>query len=243
MGGQTVETLNYSVLADFYDTLVKDVEATDQWVAYTKHRVHGNNILELACGSGEITLALANEGYRLDALDLSEAMIERAMRKDITGKVRFMQGDMLDLSGYGTYDAILCYCDSINYLLPTDLDVLFNEVNRHLEKNGVFLFDMHTPDRLVEFTEPFIEEGWIDTTAYQWAIESDDRRIIHHFRFYFADGTAITETHVQYVFDLQDVTKQLEKNGFSVTATSDFEEPTGNEGEKYFICAMKGEST
>jgi len=243
MGGQTVETLNYTVLADFYDRLVKDEEATRQWVAYTKQRVKGKHILELACGSGEITLALADEGYRLDALDLSEEMINRARLKDKTGKVHFSQGDMLDLSTYGTYDAILCYCDSINYLQPDQLDRLFDEVEGHLADNGVFLFDMHTPERLIEFEEPFIEEGWIDTTAYQWAIESDNQRIIHHFRFYFTDGPVVSETHVQHVFDLDDVTGKLENRGLRVSVTSDFEEPAGKENEKYFVCAMKGAST
>jgi len=242
MGGQTVETVNYSVLADFYDKLVKDEEATKQWVAYTKQRVKGKNILELACGSGEITLALADEGYQLDALDLSAEMISRACIKDKTGKVRFRQGDMLDLSAYGTYDAILCYCDSINYLQPDQLDILFGEVTRHLAENGVFLFDMHTPERLIEFEEPFIEEGWIDTTAYQWAIESDNQRIIHHFRFYFADGPVISETHVQHVFDQDDVIRKLAGFSFGVRVTSDFEEPADHAAEKYFICAVKGES-
>ena len=242
MGGQTAETLNYSVLADYYDRLVKDEEATRQWVAYTKHRVKGKNILELACGSGEITLALADEGYDIDALDLSDEMILRARAKDKTEKVRFRQGDMLDLSGYGIYDAILCYCDSINYLQPAQLDVLFSEADRHLHKDGVFLFDMHAPARLIEFEEPYIEEGWIDATAYQWAIESDDQRIIHHFTFYFNDGHVESETHVQHVFDLNNVKNRLEKLGFRIQATTDFEEPASFEGEKYFICAVKGVS-
>lgn len=242
MGGQTVETLNYSVLADFYDTLVKDEEATRQWVDYTKQRVKAKHILELACGSGEITLALAQEGYRLDALDLSSEMITRACLKDRAGEVNFSQGDMLDLHTYGTYDAILCYCDSINYLDPGQLDILFDEADRHLNENGMFLFDMHTPGRLNEFEEPFIEEGWIDTTAYQWAIESDDQRVIHHFRFYFADGHVVTETHVQHVFDLDDVVKKLAGRGFNVSVTSDFEAPADAEAEKYFICARKGDA-
>ncbi|MGB7594597.1 MAG: class I SAM-dependent methyltransferase [Erysipelotrichaceae bacterium] len=241
MGGQTVETLNYCVLADFYDALVKDEEATNQWVAYTKQRVKGKKILELACGSGEITLALADEGYQLDALDLSGEMINRARLKDTANKICYMQGDMLDLSAYGTYDAILCYCDSINYLHPDQLDILFSEVSRHLNENGIFLFDMHTPGRLIEFEEPFIEEGWIDTTAYQWAIESDSQRVIHHFRFYFADGHVITETHVQHVFDLDVITRKLATFGFGVSVTSDFEEPADHEAEKYFICARKGD--
>ncbi len=241
MGGQTAETLNYSVLADFYDILVKDEEATKQWVAYTKKRVKGNHLLELACGSGEITLALADAGYTVSALDLSQEMILRAQAKDILNKVKFKQGNMLELKGYGSYDAIVCYCDSINYLAFDQLESLFGEVKKHLKDNGVFLFDMHTEERLREFQEPYIEEGWIDSTAYQWAIESDDNRIIHHFRFYFKDGRVISETHVQTVFYLNEVIAKLNKLGFRVETTTDFEEKADEIGEKYFISAIKGD--
>lgn len=241
MGGQIVETLNYSVLADFYDRLVKDDDATKEWVAYTKKRVEGSRILELACGSGEITLALAKTGYHLSALDLSQEMIDRAMMKDEKHVVDFKQGNMLELASYGQYDAIVCYCDSINYLNPEELEPFFNEVYSHLSDKGSFLFDMHTEERLLEFIDPFIEEDWIDDTAYQWAIESDERRIIHHFRFYFKNGSVVSETHIQHVFQLSKVLQLLEEAGYRVEVTTDFEADKNKTGEKYFIWARKGE--
>ena len=241
MGGQTVETLNYSVLADFYDRLVKDDNATREWVNYTKKRVHGTSVLELACGSGEITLALTQAGYHLTALDLSQEMIDRAKMKEAKNEVDFKQGNMLELDAYAMYDGIVCYCDSINYLNSTDLITFFREVYAHLNEKGSFLFDMHTEERLLEFIEPYIEEDWIDETAYQWAIESDERRIIHHFRFYFKNGSVVSETHIQNVFELTEVLHQLEEAGFSVEVTTDFEADRNITGEKYFIWAKKGE--
>jgi SAM-dependent methyltransferase len=229
------------VLADYYDQLVKDEEATLSWVDYTRKRVQGNHVLELACGSGEITLALANQGFAMSALDLSPEMVERAITKDTEKKVAFSVGNMLDLDRYANFDAILCYCDSINYLERNDLGRLFKQVHGHLREAGVFLFDMHTPDRLGEFFEPYIEEDWIGDTAYQWAIESDGQKIIHHFRFYLRDGSVMSETHVQTVFSLQEVIGLLTDQGFCVEVTTDFEGPSDAEAEKYFICAKKGE--
>jgi SAM-dependent methyltransferase len=243
MGGQTVETLNYAGLADYYDQLVKDDEATLAWVDYTRKRVKGKHVLELACGSGEITLALADQGFAMSALDLSPEMVERASAKDTEKKVDFSVGNMLDLDRYADFDAILCYCDSINYLERKDLERFFKQVHGHLNDGGVFLFDMHTPERLAEFLEPYIEEDWIGDTAYQWAIESDDPKIIHHFRFYGKDGNIVSETHVQTVFDLKEVVDLLKKQGFSVELTTDFEGPSDQAAEKYFVCARKGEGT
>ena len=65
----------YELLAHVYDALVKDDEATACWVELIKAHIRGTELLELACGSGEITIALAQEGYHVDASDLSAAMM------------------------------------------------------------------------------------------------------------------------------------------------------------------------
>lgn len=240
MGGQNRETLNYSILAGYYDRLVKDDEASAHWCAYTKKRIQGDKILELACGSGEITLRLAELGFRMTALDLSEEMIRKAQEKDVDDRIAYHVGDMRDLSGYEMYDGILCFCDSINYLSSmSELKKMFHEVHGHLTTGATFLFDMHTEARLTEFEDPFIEEGWIDDTGYQWAIESDNPRVIHHFRFYQNDGSVLSETHVQTVFPLDEVVEALTDIGFKVEVTSDFEEEKDAGAEKYFIHAIK----
>ena len=57
----------YDVLASYYDALVKDDEATAAWVALIQRHMQGNEIMEVACGSGEITIALAQKGYHMHA--------------------------------------------------------------------------------------------------------------------------------------------------------------------------------
>ena len=51
----------YELLAHVYDALVKDDEATACWVELVKAHIRGTELLELACGSGEITIALAHK--------------------------------------------------------------------------------------------------------------------------------------------------------------------------------------
>lgn len=92
-------TTIYNQLAEYYDDLVKDDEATKEWVNWIRSFLKPASVLELACGSGEITRSLAGLGYEVDALDLSAEMVEKAKEKDSQDKIHFMVRDMKDLSG------------------------------------------------------------------------------------------------------------------------------------------------
>ncbi len=231
--------MNYDELAKIYDGLVKDDEATKKWCEYTISRVVGKDILELACGSAEITLALAKQGYRILASDLSERMIEQAMIKDADHLVEFVVADMIQFDFQRKFDAVICYCDSINYLNSLDEFVqMLRCVKKHLNDHGVFLFDIHSLDRLVEFEEEFLEEGILDDVQYQWSIQSDENRLYHHFGFWH-EGQFSQENHIQTVFDPNKIISILENEGFEVEVMTDFDTPGINEGEKIFIGGKK----
>ncbi len=111
----------YNTLAHYYDALVKDDQATSAWHDWIHTVKIGFSILELACGSGEITRHLAQDGVHIDALDLSEEMIAEAKQKQDSQSIHYFTGNMLDLKECGQYEAILCLCDSINYILDPPL--------------------------------------------------------------------------------------------------------------------------
>lgn len=81
----------YDTLAKYYDILVKDDEATRMYVDWIESFEPKKRVLELACGSGEITHQLAQDGYMIDALDLSEEMIAAAEKKIKSIKLLFMR--------------------------------------------------------------------------------------------------------------------------------------------------------
>lgn len=227
----------YHDLADYYDALVKDEEATLRWADLTQ-RVLGPNrtsILELACGSAEISCELARRGYSLLATDLSEDMLNKAKDKMNCNLLRFKPMNMIEFELNEQFDAVCCYCDSINYLSSLkEVKSMFRSVKKHLKEGGILIFDMHTPDRLQEFNEEFIEEGLIDDVPYQWTIVSNDQQIHHHFAFW-KDGQVMQEFHVQHVFALKDVLNLLHEEGFETEVFVDFDLPVEAEGEKYFV--------
>ena len=230
----------YQTLAPFYDLLVKDDEATQMWVDFTQTYAKGTNILELACGSGEITITLAKLGYSMYGTDLSQEMIDEAQEKEGSELVQWEALDMVQLPLDKKYDSILCYCDSLNYVVQNqDVLTVFEKVYACLEDGGVFLFDIHSLDREVEFAEEYIEEGFLDDVAYQWTIRHEDHFLYHSFTFYDANGKLEQEQHVQKVHNPLWVKEQLERIGFDVSMYTDFDLEGIHEGEKIFYVAKK----
>lgn len=155
----------YHALAAHYDSLVKDDEATKAWVDLIERSASFHHVVECACGSGEITLALARKGYTIEASDLSEDMINQARQKKDAEKVKWSVQNMVDLHIEQTPDLMLCLCDSLNYLLEDEQIIkVMHQAYELLAKNGTFIFDVHSLDRIDEFKEEFLEEGCLDGT-------------------------------------------------------------------------------
>lgn len=230
----------YNSLAHWYDMLVKDEEATKRWLEFTQRYIKKGKILELACGSGEITLAMSHSGYKVEASDLSGEMIKAARIKEGAETVHFFEADMRSFHLGKHYDGIVCYCDSINYLVTEEeVNAMMDCVDEHLCSGGWFLFDTHSLDRLEEFSEEYIEEGVLDEVQYQWTIQSDDSFIHHHFTFWFENGHLEQEMHVQRVFDPEWMINNLHSRGYHVEVWTDFDLPGIESGEKIFIAAKK----
>ena len=67
-------------------------------------------VLDLACGTGELTAALAARfpSAEITGLDLTPAMLELARRKDVPGRIRFVAGDAQNLGPIGAFDLVTC---------------------------------------------------------------------------------------------------------------------------------------
>lgn len=105
-------------------------------------------VLDLACGTGSMTLALAARGYDMIGVDGSADMLSVAYgRAAESGKnVLFLLQDMRSFELYGTVGAVTCCLDSVNYLLtPNDVRKCFAGVHNYLDPDGLFLFDVNTP--------------------------------------------------------------------------------------------------
>ncbi len=136
--------------ASLYDSLMGDygnlITLTQKLIKRYAVKKKSLHVLELACGTGNILKELPKE-YILEGLDNSTGMLEVAKKK--VPSAVFHYGDMSNFNLKKQFDAIICIFDSINHLLSfRQWQKMFGLVAKHLDTNGVFIFDINTPLRL-----------------------------------------------------------------------------------------------
>ena len=143
---------NYDIFAMYYDTLTQNVDyagRADYISEILKLYNHDAGItLDLACGTGSLTLELYKRGYDVYGIDNSMSMLSVAKDKtyDSGADILFLCQNMQNIDLYGTVNTVICALDSINHL-KSEEDILktFQKVSLFMEPGGVFIFDFNTP--------------------------------------------------------------------------------------------------
>ncbi len=146
-GTQVVLTSDFYDHPDLYDALLP-VEAHAPFYVDLARRKAGA-VLELACGTGQLTVPVALDGLPTVGLDLSRAMLTVARRRAsaAAASVAFVQSDMRDFALSRAFDLIFVARNSLLHLLSTeDLQSAFTAVRGHLSPDGIFAFDIFNPD-------------------------------------------------------------------------------------------------
>ena len=141
----------YTSFARVYDTFMDNIPY-EEWAVYltgllNEYGVNDGLVLDLGCGTGNMTELLAKEGYDMIGVDNAEEMLEIAMEKrEKSGHdILYLLQDMREFELYGTVRAVVSVCDSVNYIdEEEDLTEVFRLVNNYLDPGGVFIFDFNT---------------------------------------------------------------------------------------------------
>ena len=146
----------YEALAASYDGLTRDIPY-EKYLRFFKtllrrHGVTATTVLDLACGTGSLSVLLAKHGYEVLGVDRSEEMLTVAAEKAMEleeNQPFFVAQPMQRLKIPEPVDACVCALDSINYVTkPQDVQKAFRRVYESLRPGGLFVFDINTPYKL-----------------------------------------------------------------------------------------------
>ena len=181
----------YRDFAGFYDRLTEDVDYAARASYFHKlaerYSPPGKLLLDLACGTGSLSLALSRLGYDVIGVDGSYEMLSVAMEKKGEEPVLFLCQDMDRLDLYGTVDLTVSALDSLNHVTdPEQLQRVFDRVSLFTNPGGLFLFDMNTPfkHREILADNAFVYD--LDQLYCVWQNELDEsgRDVTIHLDFF-----------------------------------------------------------
>lgn len=247
----------YTSFAAVYDTFMDNIPY-EEWEKYLKsllyeYGVREGLVLELGCGTGNMTEILAQSGYDMIGVDNAEEMLEIAIEKRMKSglDILYLQQDMREFELYGTVKAIVSVCDSLNYILEEEeLEEVFRLVNNYLDPGGVFIFDFNTVYKYREILgDQTIAENR-EECSFIWDnyYYEEERINEYELSLFIREGDSelyrkYQETHFQKAYDLETMKRLITQSGLEyITAYDAFtkEAPTRVSERIYVIARERG---
>lgn len=246
---------SYESFARVYDMFMDNIPY-EEWEQYLsgllrERGICGGLVLELGCGTGTMTELLAADGYDMIGVDNSPDMLDIAMEKrDKSGRdILYLMQDMREFELYGTVRAIVCVCDSINYILEEDdLLQVFMLANNYLDPGGCFIFDMNTvhkyrdvmgqatiaenrPEGSFIWDNYFDEEEMVNCYEMTFFIPEDSEGLFRRYE----------EEHIQRAYEIGEIRDLLGRAGLKLEAVYDAftKEPPRPDSERVYFIARE----
>ena len=243
----------YEALAASYDRLTNDVDYKATVAFYREilaaEGLRPRTAVDLACGTGSVSVLLAKQGLRVIGVDMSEEMLTVAQQKadGLKNPPRFVCQRLQNLTLSRGVDLAVCALDSLDYItVPADCAEAIRRVYRALNPGGIFIFDVNTPEKLRAMDgQVFLDED--DDVYCVWRGEFDEQTNIctYGMDLFQRQGRLWRrsfEEHREYAYSARQLAEYLKAAGFTnirVYADRRMEPPRAGE-QRVYIKARKG---
>ena len=225
--------MSYDNFSRFYDLLTDNVEYEKRADYFCRLLslcgIKDGILLDLACGTGSISVEMAKRGFDVIGVDSSIGMLNAARQKAFESgeQILLLNQSMDDLDLYGTVDCAVCVLDSINHLEDAEqVKRTFRMVSLFMNPGGAFAFDVNTlykhKNILADnaFVYDFDELYCVWQNNYN---EADGSVDISLDFFEEEDGAYYRscEGFTEKAYELAEISKWLEEAGFEVVGVYD----------------------
>jgi demethylmenaquinone methyltransferase/2-methoxy-6-polyprenyl-1,4-benzoquinol methylase len=140
----------FDILAPFYDIVTMPFSRIRDKVVNFTDATNGSKILDIATGTGKQAFAFAKRGYDVIGIDLSEAMLKIAHKKNKYGNVKFEVADATDLRFEDSSFDISCVSFGLHDMPLFIRDKVLKEMARVTKRKGmIVIVDYALPENRI----------------------------------------------------------------------------------------------
>lgn len=241
----------YNKFANIYDELIhRDVDYRF-WSEVIinlcdREGIDKKDYLDLACGTGNLTVEVGKGFKSTTAVDLSEEMLSIASDKLRASRIRakVVCQNISELNLRKKFDLITCALDSTNYILDEEALInYFNSVYNHLNDEGLFVFDVNSAYKLTEVLGNNIFNYDDDKVVYIWENEVEDSVLNMYLTFFVKEGQVyerFDEHHRERIYTEEFLERVLSNIGFKVIEKlDDYKENTITNNTERIVYVLK----
>lgn len=239
----------YGDFAEAYDALTFNVPYERIAAYYSKiinGMTTGRRVLDLGCGTGNLTVRLAKRGFEVVGMDASEDMLKYAAQK--SAEVTWLRGKMETGAPGVRADAVISTLDSINHLPDrAAVESCFRGAAEALAGGGVFAFDVNTvyKHREVLGGNTFVYDVDGAYCVWQNTFEPDDNGVLIDLDLFFEDEDGryfrSEENFREIAFSEREYREMLDAAGFKVVRVWEYltTKQPNEKSEKLMVVARK----
>ena len=222
--------MSYDSFSKYYDILMADADYPARAEYY--HKLLSENgassgiLLDLGCGTGEMSLLMDSFGYEIIGVDSSVEMLNIAREKTFGRDILLLNQPMEELDLYGTVDCAISALDCINHLDGKEtVKEAFSKVSLFMNPGGIFVFDVNTvyKHREILADNCFVTEDDGLFCVWQNSLNEDDSVDIS-LDFFEKSGDKYirsSEYFTEYAYETDDIKSMLDEAGFEIIGVYD----------------------
>lgn len=243
----------YENLAFSYDRLTNDVDyeaaVSFYWEILGREGIRPRTAVDLACGTGSVTVLLARKGLQVIGVDMSEEMLTVALQKaqGLNRPPIFICQRLEQLHLPRGVDLAVCALDSLDYITdPEKCAEAIRRIYKVLNPGGIFIFDVNTPEKLRAMdSQVFLDEDDDVYCVWRGAFDEETNICSYGMDLFQRRGDLWErsfEEHQEYAYAAEDLIGFLKEAGFiriGVYADREFREPRPGD-QRIYLKARKG---